>query len=86
MASKETTAFAAKHPDPGELLRGERPQLGGGGEGAGERKESRQAALLLLPGQQCCEAAAAAAGWPAGASICFHLTPQEVVGSLESSS
>ena len=37
VAGKETTAFAAKHPDPGELLRGERPQLGGGGEGAGER-------------------------------------------------
>ena len=37
VAGKETTAFAAKHPDPGELLRGEGPQLGGGCEGAGER-------------------------------------------------
>ena len=83
VAGKEAAAFAKKHPDPGKLLCDERPQLGGGGTGAGEREASRQAALLLLPGQQHC---AAAASWSPGAPVCFNLPAQEVVGSLASSS
>ena len=83
VAGKETAAFAKKHPDPGELLCDEGPQLGGGCPGAGEREASSQAAILLLP-RQCCPAAASSL--PPGASVCFNLPSKEVVGSLASSS
>ena len=82
VASKEKAAFAKKHPDTGELLCGEGPQLGGGCPGAGECEESSQAAILLLPGQRC----AAASSLPPGASVGFNFPPKEVVGSLASSS
>ena len=85
VASKETAAFAKKHPDTGELLCGEGPQLGGGCPGAGECEESGQAAILLLPGQRCAASAAASSLSP-GASVGFNFPPKEVVGSLAPSS